>query len=146
MSRARRSPLSSPLAVAAVLVAGLGSLGCSSFERLDFILQAAPPDNAIVTFEHISMHEGVAVGVDVRPLEDDGEIMDRETVVELFSRDPRVLGVGPGFQLIDADDDPEDVPPNWSFVLFGAAPGETSVSVVIDGDTEADIPAFIEAQ
>lgn len=126
------------------LALGLAGTACSGFDSLDITFKSAPPDNATVTFEQIRIHEGIAVGITARPMDGD-EQMDEDTQLVLESRNPGVLGVAPGEQ-DDQDEDPEDRPPNYNFVLFGAKAGTTSVVVLVDGDIEAEIPAVVEPQ
>lgn len=126
-------------AIAAALVLA-GATGCSGFDHLDFTFKSAPPDGATVTFEHIQIHEGIALGVTARPM-DGSDTLDESTVVQLESRDPGILGVGPGLP----DDDDEDTA-NWSFVIFGAKAGTTTITVRIDNDLEGEIPATVEPQ
>lgn len=120
---------------AAIAVAGL--TGCGGFDRLDFSFESAPPDNATVTYGDIHIHDGIAVGVIARPMDGNDE-MDEDTVVELESKNPGILGVS---RAVERD---EDDPPK--FVLFGVSPGTTSVTVRIDGNVEGEIPATVEAQ
>lgn len=116
--------------------------GCSGFDRLDFVYESAPPDDAIVSFEGIEIHAGIAVGVEARPVDGD-EIMDEDTQVELDSRNPGVLGIAPAQPDEDVDNDDKY---NWKFVVFGVGPGTTQVVVTIDGEIEAEIPAVVQEQ
>jgi hypothetical protein len=127
---------------AAALAAGL--LGCSGFDRLEFYYESAPPDGAVVSFESISIHEGIAVGVEARPIDGD-EVMDEETVVELDSRNPGILGVARS-EPDDGDDDDDAEVGDWKFVIYGVSPGTTQVVVTIDDEIEAEIDATVEAQ
>lgn len=128
------------LLVAAAL-AGLS--GCSSDYRIDFTYNSSPPDGAIISFDSIRIHEGIAVGVEAQPMDDD-ELMDRETFVRLVSDDPSVLGVQS--TLSKADVDASDDLANWSFVIFGVKTGSTRVTVYIDDELEGEIPAVVEPQ
>ena len=115
--------------------------GCSGFDRLDFHDKSAPPDNAVVQYEGIRIHEGIAVGVVGRPM-DGNDVMSDDTKVELESRDPNVLGVGPG-----VPDDPNDSSKaNWNFVFYGVSAGSTSVLVRVNGENQSEIPATVETQ
>lgn len=69
--------------------------------------------------------------------------MDSSTEVLLQSKNPGVLGVGPG-EPTDAEKSRDEE--NWTFVIFGVAPGQTEVQVFIDGTLEAHIPATVGAQ
>ena len=124
------------------LCAGLLSAvtGCSGFDRLDFTYRSAPADNASVTYEAVRMHEGIAVGVAARPMDDD-EQMDTDTVVQLETKNPGVVQVAPA----PRDEDLEEDAP-YEFVIWGVAAGEASLGVIIDGELEGEIPVFIEAQ
>lgn len=130
--------------LAAALLGG-ASIGCGGIDTVDFEFRSAPPDNAIVTFEQIRIHEGVAVGVRAIPICGD-EPVDEETRIEMISRNPGVFGIGPG---VPQETDPEYDDPdygNWNFVLFGASPGTTAVTIIIDGEPEADIPVSVDPQ
>jgi hypothetical protein len=117
--------------------------GCGGFDRLDFQYKSAPPDGATVSFDQIRIHEGIAVGVKALPYEGK-DLMDEDTLVELDTANPGVLGVGRGIQDVDWDGDDERS--NWNFVIFGAGAGSTEVTVRIDGDLEARIQAVVESQ
>jgi hypothetical protein len=117
--------------------------GCSSFYSLEFVYESGPPDNAVVSFDEIRIHEGIVVGVTARPLED-AELMDSETVVRLVTDDPTVLGVAQAFDPeYDSDDEDEA---NWSFVVYGAKAGSTSLFFYIDDDLQGEIPAVVDPQ
>jgi hypothetical protein len=119
-------------------------VGCGGFTELDFTFRSAPADNdAIVTFQQITLHEGMAVGVIARPL-DHGDEMDPDTEVVLEPNNPGVLGISPG-ELTSAEDSRDD-PEGWIFVIYGAGVGKTDVAVRIDGDLEAHIPATVLPQ
>ena len=125
-------------ACALAALASLAALtGCSGFDRLDFTFESAPPDNATVSYTDIRIHSGIAVGVIARPMDGNDE-MDSDTLVQLESKNPAVLGVNPAVR-----EDPDDPP---KFVLFGVSAGSTSVLVRIDGETQGEIPANVDAQ
>lgn len=126
--------------LAAVALAGL--TGCSGFDRLDFIYSSAPPDGAAITYEGISLHAGIALGVEARPMDGD-EVMDTDTRVELTSDNPGVIGVSPALPEDDVDDDEVY---NWKFVIYGVGAGSSSITVTIDGEIEGEIPATISPQ
>jgi hypothetical protein len=132
-----RSPVVS-LAIAASIG---GLLGCSSFDRLDFQYKSAPPDNAIVTYDAIRMHEGIAVGVVARPM-DGNDVMSDDTRVELQSQNPGVIGVGQGV----ADDPNDTSQANWNFVFYGVGVGSAQIIVRVDGSQQTEIPVTVEAQ
>jgi hypothetical protein len=117
--------------------------GCSDVYTLAFSYESGPPDNAVVSFDEIRIHEGIIVGVTARPLEDD-EPMDTETTVRLVTDDSSVLGIAEG--LFDGDAERDDEDANWSFVVYGAKAGSTSVTVYIDGERQGEIPAVVEPQ
>jgi hypothetical protein len=126
--------------LAALLIAALPALGCSSFDRLDFTFRSAPPDNASVTYEEIRIHEGIAVGVAARPM-DGNEQMDNDTVVQLETKHPGVVGVATA----PRDEDLEEEAP-YEFVVWGIGAGEASLAVIIDGELEGEIPVVVLAQ
>jgi hypothetical protein len=119
----------------------LAATGCGGFDRLDMVLRSAPADGATLTSDEIRLHEGVAVGFAARPMEDDNEQMDEETVVRLESGNPGIFQVAPS----PRDEDLGDEAP-YEFVIWGVAPGESSLGVFIDGDFETEIPVFIDEQ
>ena len=116
--------------------------GCADFDHVEFVLDGTPPVAAVVTFEEIRLPEGVAVLTTARPMTDSG-VMSRDTVIELKPTDERIFGVA---WALPHELDEETERASWSFVLFGAAPGSTTVNVRIDGTYEAEIPALIEPQ
>jgi len=142
MSYPKRASLLLPLAT---LGLAFGGIGCGGIDTVDFEFRSAPPDNAIVTFEQIRLHEGVAVGVRAIAICGD-EPVDEETRIELISRNPGVLGIGPAPASPGDPEYDDDDAGNWNFVLFGASPGTTAVTVMIDGDPEADIPVSVDPQ
>ena len=76
---------------------------------------------------------------------DDDELMDRETVVRLVSDDPSVLGVQSTLNEANVDASDDELA-NWSFVVFGVKAGSTHVTVYIDDERQAEIPAVVEPQ
>jgi hypothetical protein len=110
----------------------LACSGCQGFTNLDFEVQTVTPAETIISFEEMRLVEGRAVGFLARPMSGDTEMGD-STAVSRVSRDPRVADSGPSLE-------------PWSFVLVPVAPGETSLSVIIDGDLEAIIPVRVEVQ
>jgi hypothetical protein len=130
-------------AAAAALTLSAGLLGCGGFDRLDFTYDSAPLANTSVTFEEIRIPVGFAVGVEARPIDGD-EVMDEDTLVRLDSKSPGVLGVGP--QEPEETDDDDTQVANWKFVFWGVSEGSTKVTVTIDDEIEAEIPATVTAQ
>ena len=133
--------------VAAVLC--VAAAGCSSFERIGFGFDTVPPEGTVVAFDRIVLREGIAVGVTASPRDGSGDVMDEDTVVELQSTDPTVLGLAPAER--DSScywgcSGHEDQGANWHFVLYGVSVGHCSVAVRIDGEAEAEaeIPAEVE--
>jgi hypothetical protein len=116
--------------------------GCSDFERIDFQYSADLPLDILVSYEEIRMPAGVAVTAVARPMADGG-LMARDTLVELSSENPSVLGVafalpnklGTGTENAD-----------WAFVLFAVNAGSTEVTVRVDGETKGEIPVTILPQ
>lgn len=116
--------------------------GCSDFERIDFQYSHDLPLDIRISYEEIRLPSGVAVTAVARPIAD-GSLMSRETVVELASENPGVLGVAfalpnrLGVSTENAD---------WTFVLYAASAGSTTVTVRVDGDVEGEIPATVLPQ
>jgi hypothetical protein len=116
--------------------------GCSDFERIDFQYSADLPLDILVSYEEIRMPAGVAVTAVARPMADGG-LMARDTLVELSSENPGILGVafalpnklGTGTENAD-----------WTFVLFAVNAGSTEVTVRVDGETNGEIPVTILPQ
>lgn len=117
----------------------LAATGCSDFERLDMALRSAPADGAILESDEIRLHQGIAVGFAAYPMEDGNDRMDEETVVRLESGNPGIFEVAPAPR-----EDDEDAP--YEFVIWGVAPGESSMGVFIDGEFETEIPVIIDEQ
>lgn len=121
-------------ATIALILAAVGATGCGpDFGSLKFTKRTTPPVETVVDFDGISIRVGVAAGVITEPLDDDGDVMDDDTTVDLQSVDPRIVGVDP---VIEAG----------SFVIYGVSPGTTSIGVDIDGNHEADIPVTVTFQ
>jgi hypothetical protein len=131
-------------AIAALALFGAQAFlaGCSSFERLEFVLESTPPAAVVVTYEEIRLPEAVAVIATARPMASDG-VMSGDTRVELSSADPAVLGVS--FALPQVLSEGGDTTP-WTHVLFGVGAGSTRVIVRVDGDVKKEIPASVESQ
>jgi len=123
------------------------SVGCSDFDRLEFEPKSSPPASVTVTYEKITLIEGIAVGVRAVPVDTDDDEMDEETVVDLISTSPTILGVSPGAE-DDYYTDEENREPaaNWNFVLFGVSPGKASVTVSVDGERGGEIPVEVHPQ
>lgn len=126
------------------LGAALATTGCSpKFERIDFTYDAEPPVTSAVSFASVQIPEGVVVAVTARPIAESGQVMPADTYVDLKPKDPAILGVAfalPQTQRRAADE------AEWSFVLFGARAGMTTVDVRVGNETVATIPAVVAAQ
>jgi len=121
----------------------LGALsGCGDFERINFIVNSAPPVDLIVTYDQIRIPEGVAVITTAEPTATDG-VMSRDTTVVLNAADAAVLGVA--FALPQALE-PGESDAHWSYVLVGAQAGSTTLTVRVDDDVKKEIPVVVEAQ
>lgn len=131
-----------PVGAAALLGALALLTGCSSFERLDFVVDATPPLAVVVTYDEIRIPEGIAVITTARPMAGDG-VMSSDTKVELRSADPEVLGAAFALpqQIVEGSDDTP-----WTHVLFGVRAGSTTVTVRVDGEVKKEIPAVVEPQ
>jgi hypothetical protein len=121
----------------ALLVLGTG---CEGFDHLDMVLRSAPPDGAVLHSDEIRIHEGIAVGFAARPMEDEHDMMDEETVVRLETGNPGIFQVAPA----PREDDDDEAP--YEFVIWGVAAGESVLGVFIDGDFETEIPVFVDEQ
>jgi hypothetical protein len=128
--------------LSAFVVAVAGSLGCDSFSHIEFRQRTSPPLETSLAFEGITIHAGTTVAAVAVPMDDDEQKED-ETIVELEAINSGVLGVSRTAEGAD-----EDAPPHtrWTFVLWGVAPGTTSVIVRIDEEEEAEIPATVVEQ
>jgi hypothetical protein len=121
-------------ATIALILAAVGTTGCGpDFGSVNFTNRTTPPVETVVDFEGISIRVGIAAGVITTPLDENGKAMDEDTIVDLQSLDPRIVGVDP---VIEAG----------SFVIYGVSPGTTSIGVDIDGTHEADIPVTVTFQ
>lgn len=129
---ARRAPRRILAAITAF--AAIGAAGCGpDFGSLDFASRTSPPAETVIDFDGISIRVGIAAGVIVTPLDDDGDRMDEETTVDLNAADTKVVGVDP---VLEAG----------SFVIYGVSPGNTTISVEVDGSHEANIPVTVTLQ
>ncbi|UQA60223.1 hypothetical protein [Polyangium aurulentum] len=123
------------------------SVGCSEFARLELEPKSSPPASVTVTYEKIQLVEGIAVGIKAIPVDTDDDEMDEETVVELTSTAPTILGLSPGAEdQYYTDEEDREPAANWNFVLFGVSPGNTSVTVTVDGAREGEIPVEVLPQ
>jgi hypothetical protein len=116
------------------------TVGCAGLDDIRFQLLTDPPGTAQITFEQISIPEGHAVAVRAIPISGD-EPIDEDDPLELVPTNPFVLGVNES-PLSDEDDDVA----NRTFVIHGASQGSTEVSVFVDGELEAEIPALVGPQ
>jgi hypothetical protein len=110
----------------------LAASGCGGFSHLDFVMESTPPEATLISFERMQLVEGRAVAFVARPMSGDTEMGD-DTEVSLASGNPDVAEIGPSLE-------------RWTFVLFGTTGGETSLTVLIDGELEATIPVSVEVQ
>jgi hypothetical protein len=77
--------------------------------------------------------EGVVLEVAVTPMSADGPL-DSDFTFDLVSNDTGVLGVEPAL----------GAPPGVAnFVFFGAGPGSTTVSVIVNGQLQTPIQATV---
>jgi hypothetical protein len=113
----------SGLGLAAALA--VGATGCDPYTRLEFTDQTAVPGGDLVASEHIRLTEGRAIGVLATPMQGSDK-MDDDTTLVLSSNNGGIAGVAPSVKA-------------HSFVIFGAAPGTTTFSVVVNDNTENDI-------
>lgn len=132
----------SGIAAAFVLFMLTALTGCSDFERIDFQYSADLPLDILVSYEEIRLPTGVAVTAVARPMAD-GSLMARDTLVELSSENPGILGVafalpnelGTGTENAD-----------WTFVLYAVNAGSTEVTVRVDSEVKGEIPVTILPQ
>jgi len=128
----------------AATLAGLAGCG-PRFDHLDFAETTSPPLPVSFAPHHVGIPAGIAVGVDVTPMDDGGGPLARDVPVVLSSSDEGVLGVA--FQSMDGSSSGDDADkPNRSFVIFGVAPGSAAIHVLVDGEREADVPVTVAAQ
>jgi hypothetical protein len=127
----------------AILLAAIaaGAAGCGPrFDHLDFDTTTNPPLPVSLSSHHVGIPEGIAVGVDVTPMDDSNAPLDRDVPVALTSSDASVFDVTLQSESSDRKD------PNRSYVIFGVAPGSALLHVEVDGDRGADIPVTVAAQ
>ena len=120
----------SPLRTAALALVVLGAFGCSSYDQTDFNMRTTPPVPASITNDHFTITEGMSVGFIATPM-DGAEEMEGDFRLE--TADSTILGIARGTV-------------EHSFVVWGVAPGTTTVRVRLDGKVEAQIPATVVAQ
>ncbi len=111
------------------LVAALGAAGCDPFTRIDFEDQTAVPPGDQVAYEGIRITEGRAIGVLATPMQGSDK-MDEDTTVALTTNGANVAGISQSVQ-------------KHLFVVFGAAPGKTTFSVLVNDNVERDIPVEV---
>jgi hypothetical protein len=122
------------LAAITLVFAAIGAAGCGpDFGSLSFAKRTSPPAETVIDFDGIEIRVGIAAGVIVTPLDDDGDQMDEETTVDLNATDTKVVGVDPVLE-------------PGSFVIYGVSPGNTTISVEVDGSHEANIPVTVTLQ
>ena len=105
------------LAASLALAAACGSE--NRLERVDFSYETSPPDQADVTASFVTLRVGQAVAVRAHPVMSDDPLEDDDRL-ELRSRDRAILGLDEGDE-------------RFLFVLYGVAPGETSVQAFVNG-------------
>lgn len=135
--------------VAALLGAASFLGGCSSEFGVEFGYLSSPPLGADVSVEfgQIRLEDGLAVAVVARPLEDQDK-MDWETTLELEPSDTRIVDV----ERLEYDPEREERKDydlrdgDWSFMIWGRAPGRATIDVWVDGEIEAEIPVFVNPQ
>lgn len=127
----------------AFAAACLGAVaGCSDFERIDFQYSPGLPLDIQLSYEEIRLPAGIAVTTIARPMASDG-LMSRDTVVELTTGDPGVLGVAfalPNELGVSSEN------ADWTFVIYAVKAGTTTVPVRIDGTEEGSIPVIVLPQ
>ncbi len=111
------------------IIAALSTLVVGCGFDLGFKDKSSPPLATTVSAESISIYEGIAIGVAVL---DGDDPVDSSDSVSLSIDDP-ILGIEPTNQQNE-------------FVVFGVAPGKTTVHVMVNGEEEASIPAEVRMQ
>ncbi len=119
------------LRLAPIAILALGAVACGpSYDQTDFNFRTSPPVPVSITNDRFTVTEGIAVGFIALPMSGSKEM---EGEFRLETSDSTILGVSRG----TAD---------RSFVVWGVAPGTTTVRVRLDGEVEAQIPATVTAQ
>jgi hypothetical protein len=119
-----------------LLLAAAALAGCTqAYDHLE--LQANDPGaGAQLASRPIVVPEGVIASVTVTPMSSDGPL-GGDFSFDLVSSNTDVLGVEPVL----------GKPPGPAqFVFFGAGPGEATIVVTVNGQTEAPIPATVTPQ
>lgn len=110
----------------AMLATCLLAAGCGPTLELE-LLGSPAPSNAIVDSDQIAIELGTAVGVRVT---NGGTHFDDDVEIAMVSEAPQVLTVAPSLD-------------NDEFVIWGAALGQTAVTVELEGDAWERIDAEV---
>ncbi len=110
-----------PLAIASALG------GCDPYDGIDMEVQTGPPLDVEFLESGITLPVGIAVGLDISPVEGDDE-----SRLRVNSGDPTIFGLEP-----DID---------GRYVAFGVTPGETVLRVRYRGETVDRIPVTVTTQ
>ena len=122
-------------------VLALGGTGCHDFLEIDWCIIKSRRVGDTVSDTGIRIHQGTVVAIKASPVETDGDYMDSDTPVRFATGDPAVLGVAPLDYESEACGGPEDA--GWYFVFYGVEPGQTELTVRVDGKVRLRIPAEV---
>jgi hypothetical protein len=115
-------------------IAGSALVGCTpDFDHLEIALDTSAPLAVSVSATDIALPVGVAVGITATPFDTSGEEMDADVVLSLLAGNASVIGVDPSIE-------------DRSFVLYGAGPGTTTLSVQVDHVRRFEIPVTVKLQ
>ena len=110
-----------------VTTLGLGATGCSNEYWVDFQIITEAPPSVQVDDSRIEIPAGRAVGVRAVPIED-GE--RQEVTLDMRPARPGIVGI-------------EESLEDGVWVIYGAAPGATSVDLYFGGELVGEMPAVV---
>jgi hypothetical protein len=116
-------------AAALALLSGCGP----DYAYLEIGQLTNPPVSVSLTNQGFSVPVGIAVGITIEAIDDQGEPMDEDVPVELLSMNASVLGLSPGLD-------------EGTYIVFGTGPGTTEISVSVDDERVDHIPVTVMLQ
>lgn len=118
--------------LATIVVAALG-IGCVQPPvSIQFDAETQVPPSASLTSTKVQLPAGVAIGVHAKPMQS-GQEMGSNTTLTFTAADSTVVGIAPSSQK------------DFSFVIYGANPGTTTITYSINGSPSGQIQATVTA-
>ena len=115
--------------LAAVLA--LSSLsGCTDDHSIDFRYLTMAPPEVVIDSDHLSVPEGIAVGVEAIAVENGDRI---GALIDFVPVRPGIIGIDRGLE-------------ERTFVIYGMAAGATSIDLYFDHELVGEMPAEVMPQ